>query len=178
MLEAFGIALSITLTAAFSWWLWRSASRNVEPAANGRFHIRVHWIYVVLGFLGFVLGAIGLAVLIATPSNNVIQLVFPIIGAVIFWGSGLPCVLYYRNHMVWFDNTSITVSDVWGNLKTTSWNALRSIELRKYSGLLRITLEDGSYLSLNPHLVGLNQFLRKLEEKTNLVAPEISWKPM
>lgn len=80
--------------------------------------------------------------------------------------------------MVWFDNTSITVSDVWGNLKTTSWNALRSIELRKYSGLLRITLDDGSHLNMSPHLVGLNQFLGKLEEKTDLIAPEIGWKPM
>jgi len=178
MLEALGTALSMILTAALSWWLWKSASRNVEPASNGRFHLRVHWIYLVLGFFSFILGIISLAVFTTTSSDFTIGLLIPIIGIVIFWGAGLPCVLYYRNHMVWFDDSFITVSDVWGNLNTVSWISLRGIELRKYSGLLRVTLDDGSYFSLNPHLVGLNQLLSKIEEKTNLVAPQIGWRPM
>ena len=54
----------------------------------------------------------------------------------IFWGTGVACLMYYKNHSVIFDNSLIEVTNVFGKANEIRWSDISGIKFNAISGLL------------------------------------------
>lgn len=154
-------------------FLNRATRKPIVPDASGRFHLRMNKLYSLGGILGILMG-LGLAITalfrMSTLAGTEIVLVFVMLG--IFWGAGIPALLYYYNHRVIFDDTALTVTNVFGKTVITHWEDIASAQPGSLSSLMTINTASGK-VKIHQHLVGLSRLGDKLAEKKGWTLPQL-----
>lgn len=172
MIEHFILYTFIAILVSVVVFLLNRAARSEIKAGNdGITTLTMNKLYAVIAVIGLLLGLF--IVLLPSFTTGLItdELVLVIgIMAFISWGTGVWCLLLFRNHRLVFDEKSITVTNELGAAKTMMWSDMQSIESSMLMGSLKIYSKK-SKLTLHVHLVGLSTFKSKLESKTNLNAP-------
>ena len=163
-----GIAVSLALL-----FLTKSTDQNVSVDADGFYNLRMNKFYGIIGVVAILIGVL-FGILMPLREERIDSgLIFGIVlMLVIFCGTGIPCLMYYRNHRVSFDNKSIKVINVYGNRKEIQWSDISDIKFRALSGLLVIYTSNES-VKLHQHLVGLGKFMGVLETKTKWTREEL-----
>jgi hypothetical protein len=174
MTENFIFYAAIVLTVALTLrYLHKSTSKSISTDDKGQFSIRMHKLYNIVGIISIVLCLVITIGPILAGESDIGIYIMTFFMFLLFGGLGLLCILYYRNHNVLFDTTSITVQSPFGKLKSTSWQKLAKASFNPTSGMLILTDSDGQKLKIHQHLVGLNKFIRMLEIKTGWTSKEL-----
>jgi hypothetical protein len=155
-------------------FLNRVTRKPVTADAAGRFHLRMNKLYSLAGILGLLMG-LGLAITalfrISVIDATEIAMILTILS--IFWGGGIPSLLYYYNHRVVFDDTSITVTNVFGKTVTFNWEDISSVKLNSLTSVITMNTTSGK-VKIHQHLVGLSRLGDKLAEKKGWTLPQLS----
>lgn len=163
-----GIAVATALA-----FLTKSTGKTIEAKENGMFHLRVNRLYGIMGILGLVFGLLFLIFLPLTsePNDNGVWGLVTLM-LLMFWGSGIPCLMYYRNHSVTFNDTTIIATNVYGKTKQIKWTDISGIKFKPLSGLLVLTTQS-EQVNVFQHLVGLSKFVEFIESKTKWTNKEL-----
>lgn len=156
-----GIAVSI----AFA-FLTKATAKSIAPNKNGLYNLSMNKLYGIMGFVGLIIGLLFLIFLPLTAEQNdsgILTII--ILMLLIFWGTGIPCLLYYRNHNVTFDDKSIKTTNVFGKLKEIQWSDVLEIKFQALTGLL-VLKTNNETIKVHQHLVGLSKFIEHIEDKT------------
>lgn len=169
ILEVAAQVISAAVGAAVFWYFTKGADRKL-PTIYGRIELRMSRWYLALGIMGVLLGTASLATLFFEDAH-IHRTFLRVLGALctlIFLGTGLPCVLYYRNHRVIYTESEFMLVNVWGDLRTYDLSQVVSIELNKWTGLFQLKTKSGLSLKVHTHLIGVTGFLNLIREKNHL----------
>ncbi len=164
-LITFVVTLSLT-------YLTKLTGKKVTADLNGKIELRMNKLYVIVGLISMIMG-IGFALVFAFigefDRGSIIGLVIMLVFGL---GLGLPCLIYYQNHRILFDNQSIQATDGLNKTEKIKWDDIKSIRFNHFSG--KLTIKDTSkIIKLHQHLVGLSTFMKMLEERTKWTAEEL-----
>jgi hypothetical protein len=163
-----GIAVSTALA-----FLTKATGKSIEIDESRKFNLRMNKLYGFMGIIGLFFGLLFLIFIpLTTESNNGGIYFAVILMLLIFWGTGIPCLLYYRNHRVTFDENTIIATSVYGKIREIKWTDIEDIRFKAMSGLLILTTKDDK-LKIHQHLVGLSKFIEFLENKTKWTRKEL-----
>lgn len=155
-------------------FLTKATGKPVSPDQSGKLTLKMNRLYGVVGLIGLLFG---LTFLIVPPlttdhySTGEIYMAV-IVLLLIFWGTGIPGLLYYLNHKVCFDEDAIIVTDLFGKEQEVQWNNIESIKFKFSTGLLILKTDDKK-IKVHQHLVGLSQFIAFVERKTKWTNREL-----
>jgi amino acid transporter len=164
--------ITIVVSTAFA-FLTKATGKSVETDESGKFNLRMNKLYGILGLIGLVFGLLFLifVTLTAEPNDRGIW-IGVILMFTIFWGTGIPCLMYYRNHKVTFSDNAIVATNVYGKMKEIKWNDISDIRFKALSGLLILTTQS-EQIKVHRHLVGLSKFVEFIETKTKWTSEEL-----
>ena len=147
----------------------KGANKAIETI-NGVTELRMNKFYQIVGysalviFLGFIVAAIYI-----NETAFYIALIFIFL---LFGGTGLACVLWYRNHKIIFDDNKITVYNWKKQVEEIYWEEITAIKFRPIAGNIKIT-GSNKIVKVHQHLVGLKTFIQKIEEETQWTARDL-----
>jgi hypothetical protein len=163
-----GLAVLVALI-----FLNRATRKAIAPDAAGRYHLRMNKLYSLAGITGLLMG-LGLAIATifreGTMNIDKATLIVMILG--IFWGFGIPCLLYYRNHRVIFDDTTIAVVNVFRKSKTVAWEEITVARVRPLTGML-VIYTPAATVKVHQHFVGISNLINKFTEKKGWTAQDM-----
>ncbi len=163
-----GIAVSTALA-----FLTKSIAKSIDADERGMFKLRMNKLYGILGIISIVIGLLFLIFLLLTSEPNDSGIWGGVILTIlIFWGLGIPCLMYYRNHRVTFDDNSIVVTNVYGKVKEIKWSDISDVRFKTFAGLLVLTTTS-EQIKVHQHLVGLSKFIEYIENKTKWTRKEL-----
>jgi len=150
--------------------LKKGSERKFQLNRSGYFELRMHRMYQIFGYISLVIIVFFIVGIFNETSLGIILIEFIMI--ILFGAMGIILLLNFRNHKVLYNHDRIIVIDRLGNRSSTYWNEITDIKFRRFSGTLKIT-NGPEKLILSKNLLGLNDFLRKLEEKTKWKAKDL-----
>jgi hypothetical protein len=110
---------------------------------------------------------------ILTDKPDAAMFVMMFLMFLIFIGLGLLCVLFYRNHYLRFDNSTIEVRSAFAKTKIINWEEIKSVSFNPSSGLITLKNQNGQKIKVHQHLIGLGRFISYLETKTGWTAKKL-----
>jgi hypothetical protein len=157
------IAVAVWTSFAF---LTKATGKTVTSNESGYFNLRMNKLYGIMGIIGILFGVLILIFLPMTAEANDDGVwMGVIILLLIFWGTGIPCFMYYRNHRLTFGENSISATNVIGKVKEIKWSDISDIKFKVLSGVLVIKTQN-EQIKVHQHLVGLSKFVEFIETKT------------
>lgn len=165
-----GLAVSFSLS-----YMNKGTNQSVGRNAEGFVELRMNKFYQILGYVVLGLGFIILLVIIYYQEKEM-----TLIGALAILfvvGLGLPVLLYYRNHKVYFNEETVTVISWTGKKQVIRWEEIQKISFNAFSGYLKL-FGLANKVKMHQHLVGLKEFIKMMEEKTNWTAKSIGFSQM
>ncbi len=157
------ILIAVVVSLAF---LTKATGKTIITDKTGFYSLRMNKFYGIAGLLGLGIGLVfSIFLLLTEDSNDSGVIVGLILVPLIFWGSGIPCLMYYRNHRLSFNNKIIRVINVYGNQREIQWQDILDIKFQVMSGLLILKTAD-KVIKVHQHLVGLSKFMEYIESKT------------
>ena len=160
-----GIAVSFAMN-----YLNKGANQNVEKRKNGDIELGMNRLYQTLGLAGVGSAVVFIAVALFIHEKEVY--IISTLMVLLFGGLGVPCLMYYKNHKVTFNDKTISVQNWKGKTNNITWTEINRIKFNPFSGYLKIYGLDKK-LTIHQHLVGLKEFVKKMEEKTKWKANEL-----
>jgi hypothetical protein len=164
------ITFVVSLTLYF---LNKGAKDKVVQNENGEFRLKMHKLYLLVGYFCCALGILLFSLLFLINNIKVGALIPIIFMSIMFGGLGFACVLWGKNHYIIFDENQIIVSNVYGKINKILWTEIVSIEFSNTSGLITIKNADGIKIKIQMHLLGLIEFLNIMESKTRWTIKEL-----
>ncbi|MFC6999432.1 hypothetical protein [Rufibacter roseus] len=164
-----GVAVSLTM-----FLLKRSTGKETHKNEEGFIELRMPKLYAVAGIVGFGIGLIFLMAMVMVDDMSLgesIGITAVMLG--IFWGAGIPCFLWYKNHRVTFDETTVEVKSVFGKVKKVNWQEIEHVQFHAFSGLIKLTDVYNTKVGVHQHLKGLYSFAEMLEKETDWNAAEL-----
>lgn len=156
--------LGIAISAALA-FLTKSTGKSVATNESGQFNLRMNKLYGILGVIGLLFGLLFLIFFPLTAGVNDSGVwIGVILMLLIFWGAGIPCLMYYRNHRVTFSENAITVTNMYGKSKEIKWSAISDIRFNAFSELL-VMKSQSNQVKVHQHLVGLSKLIEFIENK-------------
>lgn len=146
--------------------LGKGTDSNVQANVNGGYELRMNKLYLVVGLSGLIIGLILILTFPLLAEELSVEL-FLILGLIllVFWGTGLTCLLYFVNHKVRFNKDSVEVVDVYGRKKEILWSEISEASFNTFSGLLKFQ-SSKTTVKVHHHLVGLNTLIGVMENQT------------
>lgn len=173
----FKYGLIIFVVSLALYFLNKGAKDKVDQNENGEFKLKMHKLYLIVGYVCCALGLVMLAMVFndifirkVIEAGQLIPIIFMF---VMFGGLGFACVLWGRNHYIIFDENQIIVSSVYGKINKILWAEIVSIEFSNISGLITIKNAEGIKIKIQMHLLGLIEFLNTMERKTRWTIKEL-----
>lgn len=142
-----------------------NATSNEEQQANedGKYVLRMNRLYQIIGIISLVVAAVfTIGVIIYF---DIEMLILGVMMLLLFGGLGSLCFLYYKNHIVSFDEEAIEITDWRGRENRLYWDEIHKISFNRFSGLVKLE-SVGKQAGLHYHLVGLVDFVTMMENKT------------
>jgi hypothetical protein len=154
-----GVAVTITIAV-----LTKATGKKVVPDDHGLFTLKMNPLYGIIGILGLSIGLFLLLIIImfADQNDNVL----------IFGGTGIPCLMYFRNHKISFNRKTIKATNVFGRTNQIEWADILEIKFNAFSGLLTLTANNET-IKVHQHLVGLTKFIEFMEMETKWTHKEL-----
>ncbi len=156
--------------AAFLAYSNKKSSYNVEKNKAGSYHLRMNKSYMWIGALGTIFGLIiSIGILIESEEGTLLSafMVF-----MMFSGLGVTILMWYYNHQLVFDEETIQVKSWTGKTLEINWGEIRKIKFSPIMGYLRIHSKSKK-LNIHQHLMGLVEFIKMMENKTDYKAIDL-----
>lgn len=167
-------AISLVVGLALA-YLKKGASQSGGQTVNGLVVLKMNKLYGIIGIISIIFGfGFSLLPVLSNEYNSVMFLIV-LIMLLIFWGAGIPCWLYYKNHKLEFDGEKIIVKNVLGKEKTIQWSEINQITFSHFSSYLTIIDSKGEKIKIHQHIVGLSSFAKMIETKTSWKVKELKF---
>lgn len=156
------IGILVTLVMSY---LNKNSNREIQPKNNGVFYLRLHKMYWYIGLGGIIFGIVGFVLpglLVIDTNGWIIGLFF----LSLFGGLGTACLLWYKNHKLFFDTNKIASTSVFSRKTEMKWESIISVKFNPISGVLIFKDSNGLKVKAHLHLVGIKELLNMLEHKT------------
>jgi len=160
-----GLAMSLVMA-----FLNKGASKNISGNHIGEFELRMNRLYQFLGFFCLGIAAITIFATIYLQEEEILFIVICVL--LFFVVLGLPCLLFYNNHKLIFNDERIIVQSWTKKLQKISWREIEEISFNKFSGYLKIKGANKE-MAIHQHIVGLKQFTNKMEQRTGRNVAEL-----
>lgn len=151
-------------------FLNKSANKEAEEDEHGRFILRLNRLYQIVGFISIVMGLFGLSIILYFKESDIAIISLIIMG--IFWGAGIPCLIWYYNYKLTFDNRTVTVKSWTTKEETIDWSDIQDIVFKRWSGYIKV-IGENKRMTIHSHLVGLKSFIKMMEKKTKWRAKDL-----
>jgi hypothetical protein len=163
-----GVAVTITLAV-----LTKATGKKVVPDDHGLFTLKMNPLYGIIGILGLSIGLFLLLIIIMFADQNDNGFIAGVIlTLLIFGGTGIPCLMYFRNHKISFNRKTIKATNVFGRTNQIEWADILEIKFNAFSGLLKLTANNET-IKVHQHLVGLTKFIEFMEMETKWTHKEL-----
>lgn len=157
------------VVSASMYFMNKGANKEIE-SLDGITELRMNKFYQIVGYSSLIIfSGFIVAVIYINEMAFYIALIFVFL---LFGGTGLACVLWYRNHKITFDDNSIIVHNWRNQVEEISWEEITAIKFRPIAGNIKITGLN-KIVKVHQHLVGLKTFTQKMEEKTKWKARDL-----
>lgn len=144
---------------------WANSKANVKlnPDAEGKTHLKMNKLYFFGGIASLLMWALFSIFLFSEANNDLINflLLFGIISLVTL-GPGIPCLLWYLNHTVYYDKDKIHVQNVYGQERAIFIKDIKSTSLNLMTGFLAVKT-DNETVKIHHHLVGVGELTEKIK---------------
>ena len=164
--------VGMTVAATLS-YLNKATGKHVDSNEKGEFLLKMHKLYKIVGYVSLVIGLIVTIGPILTDKPDAAIFIMMFLMFLIFIGLGLLCVLFYRNHYLRFDNSTIEVRSAFAKTKIINWEEIKSVSFNPSSGLITLKNQHGQKIKVHQHLIGLGRFISYLETKTDWTAKKL-----
>lgn len=151
-------------------FLNKSANKETQEDENGRFTLRLNRLYQIVGLIYIAIGFFVLFMILYFMDPAIIIIGLIMIG--VFWGMGIPCLIWYYNHKLTFDKKNITVKSWTTKEETIDWLDIEDIAFKRWSGYIKLAGKN-KRMTIHSHLVGLKSFIRMMEKKTKWRAKDL-----
>lgn len=152
------------IVAGLMAYLANQAKQNASPSATGKFHLRLHKAYAIIGW-GCVLLGVGFFIgSMFSSEEHVLEIAFVLL--LFLGGLGAICVLWYNNHSVTFDSNKLSSFSWLGKRQEIKWKAITSIKFNAVSGMLVFSNDRQEKVKAHMHLVGLGSLVVAIESHT------------
>lgn len=152
-------------------YLNKASSKKVSKNENGWYELRMNRLYQ---FIGISVGIMGLSFLYLTiGEQHSSSLMIILVISLGFSSLGLTCFLWYRNHKLRFNDTTIIALNVYGKPSSLSWDDITDISFNGLSGQITLVGKDANTVKAHQHLVGLGSFVELIESKTKWTAKSL-----
>lgn len=158
----YGIVGLVVYAALY--WLNKTAKTRIHPDKTGETTLRMNKLYFILGSLVSIMWIVFVAFLSTSASNDwTIFILLILIVSIVSIGPGIPCILWYLNHKVTFDNDRIHVSDIYGKMKTVLFRDIVSMNTNIFTGMLELKTQNDS-VKIHQHLVGVKNLIERIKD--------------
>lgn len=166
ILKGVGALIIFGLTFSMS----KMAAKSAEPDAEGIIRLHIPRIYNILGYAFTIIGLVFFGASLYVMKFGFV--IAGIVGLLFFGGFGVMCILYYRNHHVIINDTSVTVQSWLSKTSTIRWAEIRGLSTNSFTGniILRATHHK---VKFSYYLIGTGSFLEHLERLTAWRASEL-----
>ena len=143
----------------------KAAGKDVAPAPTGKTELRLHKLYLYLGYAGIAIATVFIGAAAWYRDTELYVIAFLMVG--LFGGIGTLLLMNYRNHLLRFDDQWVTVHSWTGREQQVAWRDISAISFNAVSGYL---LVEGPFktLKIHHHLVGLKSFVVKVEHRVGI----------
>ena len=160
-----GVAISFAISMIINFRKKR-ASQEVGDNVKDEIELKIGKFYQIVGYHGIVMAFIfPIGALFYQETEMYIMGVTLFL---LFGGLGLLLVMYYRNHRLRFDDHKIIVHSWRNKIEEITWQEIEEIKFNQTSGYLKI-MGINKKLLIHKDLVGLHEFIQKMEEKTDWI---------
>lgn len=160
-----GLAVSLTMN-----YMNKGASQEIAKNMNGEIELRMNKLYQILGYVSICFASI--FVITALYYQEKELYIIGVLMLFLFGGLGIPCLMYYQNHKLQFNDERIIVQNWRKKVEEITWGEINEIKFNPFSGYLKIRGLN-KIITIHQHLVGLKEFTNKMEEKTNWKTSEL-----
>lgn len=150
------------------------AKKESAPNEDGIHELQLNKLYKILGVIFLIIGILPICCWALTEEGSIFYVSFnlSIVFLTISGGFGLVMLLFYENHFIRFDDDEIFISS-WTKKETTfSWNEIEKISFNSLSSNITIKSFD-KVGKINYQMVGLREFIKVMEAKTQWTAKEL-----
>ena len=161
--ELFFYCLITTVVVVVLNWVNSKANIKLQPDSKGIIHLRMNRIYLMVGIISLLIWALFSMFLYGSKDydTTTIFLILGIISAVTL-GPGIPCLMWYLNHTVSYDDQYIYIRDSIGKRKTIRITDIKTTRLNHMTGFLNVFTESDK-ANIHQHLVGVGELKKILK---------------
>jgi len=147
-------------------WLNKAAKIKIYPDKTGETTLIMNKLYLILGIIVLMMWTVFVIFTFISMTNDWVAFftTFLII-SIVTLGPGIPCILWYLNHKVTFDNDVIQVRNVYGKQQNILFKDIVSTNMNNFSGLLKVSTQNRS-VSIHQHLIGVTTLTEKIKSYT------------
>jgi hypothetical protein len=144
-------------------WANSKANEKLKPDYEEKVHLKMNKLYFFGGVSSFVMWVLFSIFLFSEANNDIINFLlrFGIISLVTL-GPGIPCLLWYLNHSVYYDKEKIYVQNIYGQKRVIFIKDIKSSNLNLMTGLLAVNT-DNETVKIHQHLVGVGELTKKIK---------------
>lgn len=144
---------------------WANSKANVKLMSDseGKTHLKMNKLYFFGGISSLLMWAL-FSIFLFSEANNDFLTFFLLFGimTIVTLGPGIPCLLWYLNHSVYYDKDKIHVQNVYGKERTIYIKDIKSTSLNLMTGLLAVNT-DSETVKIHQHLVGVGELTKKIK---------------
>jgi hypothetical protein len=144
-------------------WANSKANIKLEPDTDGKTFLKMNKLYFFGGIASLLMWAI-FSVFLFFMVNDDLTTVLLALGIIslVTLGPGIPCLLWYLNHSVYYDKDKIHVQNVFGQERTIFIKNIKSTSMNLMTGLLAVNT-DNETVKIHQHLVGVGELTKKIK---------------
>jgi glucan phosphoethanolaminetransferase (alkaline phosphatase superfamily) len=140
----------------------RGSKQTVLISSDGHYELRMNKMYLIIGVICALIGLISL--LIPVLANEYSSQIFTASGILFlfFVGGGIYCILWYRNHRLFFSEQGFTTESAYGEKQNMKWDDISQVSFNSFAGMVRVVDKQGNIAKAHQHLVGFSSFIKTL----------------
>jgi len=153
------VSISVSLLLYF---LNKASKKEALSLINGSYELRMNRAYQIIGIAGIFSGLIFLFVPVMISEYSLGIILATGLMFLFFIGISVPCLLWYKNHYVRFDNISVYSNDLYGRNQQINWKDITSASFKPFAGVMALSDRNGNAVKVHQHLVGFSTFMETL----------------
>jgi hypothetical protein len=157
------VAITVSvLVPLLLYFLNKASKKNVAASGEGSYELRMNNLYLLMGIMSAFLGLLFL--LMPVLSNEYSLEIFIASGVMflVFIGFAVPCILWYKNHRLFFNEQGFILKGAYGKKLQIKWEDISQVSFSSFTGVITVVDRQGNIAKAHQHLVGFSSFVKML----------------
>lgn len=156
----------------------KASKRSPVAQHDGRYELRMNKMYLIIGVAGVFVGVMFLLLPILADEYSTEIFVAAGIMFLLFMGFSIPCLLWYNNHRLSFDEIEMRSKSAYGKAQSINWSNITRVSFSSFRGVIDVTDKQGNVAKAHQNLVGVSSFVAILQMKKSIYHFETELLPL